>query len=88
MKYKNYYDKTHRQVEFTIGSQVMLYTPRTIKGFSTKFLKRWTGPYKIINKITDLNYRIESLSTKKNESVHVQRLRKYKPWNNASKTAT
>ncbi len=58
----------------------MLFTPRTKESFSTKFLPRWVGPYKIIAKMGTLTYRIMKIDGKKNVVVHVQRLRKYQPW--------
>ena len=46
------YDQTHKHVEFEIGEKVMLYTPRTEVGLSTKFLPKWTGPYTILARIS------------------------------------
>ena len=79
-KYKAYYDQTHKSIDFELNSQVMLYTPRTKPGFSTKFLASWDGPFIIKNKISPVNYRVESSDKKKSFVVHVQRLRKYRKW--------
>jgi hypothetical protein len=75
--YKTYYDQTHKQVTFHIGDQVMLFTPRTEKGLTTKFLSRWTGPFQITHQVNPVTYRLE----KHTNPVHVQRLRPYRPWN-------
>jgi hypothetical protein len=77
---KTQYDKSQKEVDFAIESLVMLFTPRTKEGFSTKFLPRWDGPYKVIAKMGPLNYRIMKVDGKKTVVVHVQRLRKYQPW--------
>ena len=74
--YKTYYDKTDKEVSFEVGQYVMLFTPRTEVGITTKFLSRWTGPYKVTSKISPVNYRLEAYPN----AVHVQRLRRYRPW--------
>jgi transposase InsO family protein len=74
--YKIRYDKTHHDVRFEIGDHVMLFTPRTEVGMSKKFLARWTGPFKIMARVNVVNYRLENHPN----LVHVQRLRKYRPW--------
>ncbi len=66
--YKAHYDKTHKPVEFTVGDQVMLFTPRTEVGLSTSFLAKWNGPYTVVHKISAVNYRIESHCKKKKPS--------------------
>ena len=44
-KYKVHYDKTHKHVGFGLGSYVMLYTPSTKVGFSTRFLPTLGRPF-------------------------------------------
>ena len=80
-KTKEYYDQSHKLVKFAIGSQVMLFTPRTEIGMSTSFLPRWRGPFLVTSQVGDLNFRIESTTApKKSQMVHVSRLRQYRPW--------
>ena len=74
--YKTYYDNTHKNISFNVGDFVMLFIPRTEVGMTTKFLSRCTGPFKIETKVNPVNYRLESIPN----VVHVQRLRKYRPW--------
>ncbi len=78
--YKNYYDRSHKTKIFRNDQLVMIYSPKTKIGLSTKLLPRWDGPYKIINCISLVNYRVESLDKKRSFVVHVQRMRLYKPW--------
>ena len=75
-EYKSYYDRSHKDVSFAVGEQVMLFTPQTEIGLSQKFLSRWTGPFKITAQINPVNYRLENVP----HVVHVQRLRRYRPW--------
>jgi transposase InsO family protein len=75
--YKDYYDISHKEVSFEVGEFVMLFTPRSEIGLTKKFLSRWTGPFKILARINPVNYRLEDVT----HVVHVQRLRRYRPWN-------
>ena len=50
---KSYYDRSHKDVSFAVGEQVMLFTPQTEIGLSQKFLSRWTGPFKITAQLND-----------------------------------
>jgi hypothetical protein len=74
--YKTYYDQTHKNVTFHVGEEVMLFTPRTEVGLTTKFLSRWTGPFKITHQVNPVTFRLEHHSN----PVHVQRLRPFRPW--------
>ena len=78
--YKNYYDKTHKTKTFLVGGLVMVYTPKTKIGLTTKLLPRWGGPYRVVNCINLVNYRVESLDKKHTFVVHVQRMSQYRPW--------
>jgi hypothetical protein len=40
----------------------------------------WDGPYKVVHKVSDVNYRVQSLDETKLLLVHVQRLLRYRPW--------
>ena len=80
-KYKAHYDKKHKTVNFDVGSLVMLYTPRTQVGLTTKFLPTWEGPFTVVTQLSPVNFRIQSLNGKKTLVVHVQRLKRYKSWN-------
>ena len=77
-KYKKYYDRLRKNVDFEI-QQVMLFVPVTKKGYTTKLLAKWEGPYSVVGKLSEVNYRISS--ARKVIVAHVQRLRPYRPWN-------
>ena len=74
--YKEQYNRTHKNVNFKIGSEVMFYWHVTKQDYTHKLLPSWQGPDKVLAKLSDLTYRIE----KDNKSfvIHVQRLRPYK----------
>ena len=79
-QYKNIYDQTHKHIEFNIDDYAMVYFPATQIGKTTKFLPKWQGPFKIIAKLSSVNYRVASVDGTKILVVHVQRLIPYKPW--------
>ena len=77
-KYKSYFDKSHKHVEFGIGDPVWVYFGLPEAGKTTKLLPRFDGPYEVISKLDSVTYRL-----KKDEKVvvaHVQRLIKFHKW--------
>jgi hypothetical protein len=78
---KLYYDKLQKAVEYPIGSLVLVYTPILRRQKSKKLLIRWTGPHKVLTKLSDLVYKVQHLAgAQRVQTVHVQRLRRYEPW--------
>jgi hypothetical protein len=61
---------------FVIGEQVLLFDPTTRDGVSAKLVRRWTGPYTVIEKHSDVVYTI--MKGEKQQKVNMSRLRKYK----------
>jgi len=89
-KYKLYYDKTHKSVEFYVGDLVWVYfKPQSAdKTISSKFLASWKGPYEVVKQVHEVNYRIKELNSDKNQIVHVSRMSKYRPWKGPVKEIT
>ena len=54
-KYKLYYDKTHKDIQFNTDDLVCVYTKvnSTDPTLSSKLLARWRGPFKVINKLNE-----------------------------------
>ena len=52
---------------------VYLYNPAIKPGSSKKFKQNWTGPYRVVTRLSDLNYEIVDQQNKK--LVHVNRLK-------------
>ena len=78
-----YYDKKHRDVEFTEGELVLLSTKSLkMKGIPRKLKKRFVGPFKIEQKIGQQVYKLLLPETWKVHPVfHISLLKK---WNMAS----
>ena len=66
-------DRKAKLRKFEVGELVYLYCPTMKPGLSRKFRKRWSGPFKITTKISDLNYEIVNQNGKR-QIVHVNRL--------------
>jgi hypothetical protein len=67
MKYKLHYDKSHKHVAFNKDDLIWVYTKvnSTDPTLSTKLLARWRSPYKILNKLNEVNYRVLEIATGK-----------------------
>ena len=70
---KRYYDRTAKERTFKVGD-VNLFNPARKPGQSKKFWKKWSGPFKVIAKVSKLNYRVVNPQGKE-FSVHVNRLK-------------
>jgi hypothetical protein len=72
------YRNTGSNREFQIGQQVWIYTPKVRKGTVRKFAKNWFGPYRIIEKLSNINYRVRSNGNQIVEQVvHIARMKPY-----------
>ena len=76
-KSKRYYDKGRKLREFNVGDLVYLLNTAAKHGPSRKFAYRWEGPYSIVEKLSQLNYKIDK-GKEHSITVHVKRLKKCK----------
>ena len=76
-KMKRNYDERAVRTEFAEGDLVSLYTPTKRKGRSPKLQRDWTGPYKVLKKISPLVYTIHKPPKGKSINVNIERLAKY-----------
>ena len=79
-KQKKRYDRRRRQASFAEGELVLIYRPIRKKGRSTKLLHRHFGPYRIVRRVSDLNYVVEPMygRKKKRDRVHVSSLKPFR----------
>ena len=79
-KKKKQYDKTHKAVEFEEGDIVLIASPRIrTKSKSKKLSPVYSKPHRVVHRLSDLNYRVQSLDTKKFYDVNVQRMLRFQP---------
>ena len=72
------YDKLVRDSQqFKVGDLVLLVNERSIAGESKSFKPRAVGPYRILAKFNDVNYKLESLVDKSTQTAHYNRLKWY-----------
>ena len=63
------------------GMVVMVYYVEQARtGESTKFVSRWIGPYRITDRLGDCLFRVRHINTDEELTVHVSRLRLFRPW--------
>ena len=57
---KSYYDKKHRDIQFSVGDLVLLSTQNLrLKGIPHKLQRKFCGPYKIMERIGTQAYRLK-----------------------------
>lgn len=74
-KNKRSFDKSLNPKEFRIGEQVQLLIEAVRQGRSKKLGPQWSGPYVVLEKFGDVNYKIKMGRTTK--IVHANKLKNY-----------
>jgi Integrase zinc binding domain len=76
---KTRFDAKHRFREFSIGDWVMVFKPTTKIGLSKKLLSNYYGPYKIVEKISDISFRVKKGAGQNAplELVNIQRIKPF-----------
>ena len=77
---KDAYDKGVRHMVFQAGDLVLRYDPQLKPGEANKFHRQWEGPYEIVERVTDVTYRVKKVRghSRKSQVVHFNNLRLYK----------
>jgi len=75
MKAKIYADQDTNTRTFKIGEKVLLKDETLRRGRSKKLEAPWTGPYRITEKVSDVNYKIQI--KRKTICVHANRLKPF-----------
>ena len=78
-RHKRAYDLKQFQNNYKVGDQVLLLMPSVKKGKNKKLSSRWTGPYRIVEVLSNVVFRISLNNQAKNKVVHHNRL---KPFHN------
>ena len=71
------YDRNTVLRSFETGDWVWLHGSQRKRGVCPKFVFKWSGPYLVINKLSDVVYRIQLSSRSKPKVVHLDRLKGY-----------
>ena len=77
---KDLYDKRVHGKLFEAGDLVMLFSPVVPRGCPRKLHRPWTGPFKIVNRLSDVTYRIQDVHSRRHRLVvHFNRLKACPP---------
>lgn len=79
---KTRYDARHQSVVYARGDLVWLWTPVRKRGLCQKFLAQYTGPFVILDQLSDVTYVISTVTrsgrrSSKTQLTHVARLKPY-----------
>ena len=78
---KDYYDRRVAGTSFRVGDWVLLSTTAVKRGLSPKLHHQWQGPYVVLDKVSEVNYRVQLATGQgRKQVVHFNRLR---PFNHA-----
>ena len=61
---KEYFDKGVETGQYAPGDLVFLFNPQVKRGEAANFHRKWKGPYEVLERTTEVNYRIRRPSTK------------------------
>lgn len=77
---KDAYDKEVRHMVFEAGDLVLRYDPQLKPGEANKFHRQWERPYEIMERVTDVTYRVKKVRgrSRKSQVVHFNNLRLYR----------
>lgn len=82
---KSRYDSHHRHVAYNQGDLVWLWVPQRKPGLCEKLICNYSGPYRVLNKLSDVTYLLEPLQPptdrryRGTQPAHVSRLKPYIP---------
>jgi len=74
---KQYYDLRVKPASHAPGDLVWLWNARRKQGRTPKWQRCYTGPYKVVEQIGPVNYRIQRSARSKSFVVHVDKLQPY-----------
>jgi len=72
---KKYYDEGKAPKHFNIGDEILLKEMR----LRSKLEPKWIGPYKVMKKLSELNYSVREMNKMSEQVVHVNRMKLLKP---------
>jgi hypothetical protein len=71
---KAHYDRACDHSKLQVGSPVWLFNPRVKRGKTVKLHRSWTGPFRVMERLTDVVYRVQATPRSKPYTVNRYRL--------------
>ena len=86
-KQKTNYNRLARDKSYSVDAEVWLHNPAVPRGANRKFHRPWQGPFKVMEKIGEVLYRIQDVKNpRRHFTVHFNRLKPFRRWPNAGRT--
>ena len=76
---KDFYNRKVHGEPHKAGDLVMLFSPVVPKGGARKFRCPWIGPFTVLERVSEVTYRIQSTVNNKTSIVHFDRLKPCRP---------
>lgn len=77
-KQAKYYDRRRRPAEYKMGDQVFIYQHQCDEHKSEKLSLPWSGPYHVLEKMSDVTYKVVGYENKDWERiVHISNMKPY-----------
>ena len=74
---KRYYDRNVRSSNYDIGDLVRRNQPKVMVGTKSKLARKWTGPWIVVERLSDVLYKIQVSKRSKPVIVHSDNLKLY-----------
>ena len=76
---KDFYNKKVHGHHYQVGDYVWVLFPQPPRGKSRKLYRPWSGPFRVVKKLSDVNYRVQECNNRRRRMViHFNRLKPYK----------
>lgn len=75
---KKIHDQRNSYELFNVGDMVYIYFPVKKQGTSVKFTSFWKGPYNVVDKLSDILYKVDCGRNQSLQVIHCDRMRKCK----------
>jgi hypothetical protein len=77
-KKKAYFDQKKVAVEFAVGDKILIPSKVQVSGLSKKLQQKNLGPFSVVEKTSEVNYKVEPVGGGNAKIVHVQRMIPFK----------
>jgi len=74
---KGSYDAAVKPVEFRVDDLVWYFCPRSRPGTSPKWTRFYSGPYRVVRRVNDVNYVIQLTLRSHQIIVHINKIKRY-----------
>ena len=77
-KMKKHYDKKSKPVPYRVGDQVWIFSPFSKKGLTRKLAYQFHGPYRIIERLSDVHFKVKLPSNRRIcSTIHANRMKPF-----------